>query len=92
LRDPQDHSSLVTLVDIETARQLIQTGVVKGGMIPKVQCCIRALAQGVRAAHILDGGSPHSLLLEILTDAGVGTKLVPSQYSAQVGEAGNGSR
>jgi acetylglutamate kinase len=55
LKDPQDRSSLITLLDIETARQLIQAGVVKGGMIPKVQCCIRALAQGVRAAHILDG-------------------------------------
>ncbi len=50
-------------------------------MIPKVQCCIRALAQGVRAAHIINGGSPHSLLLEILTDAGIGTQFVSSQFS-----------
>ncbi len=81
LKDPQDPNSLITLLDIETARALIQEEVVKGGMIPKVQCCIRALAQGVRAAHILNGGMPHALLLEILTDAGVGTKLVPSQFS-----------
>jgi len=92
LRDPEDPSSLITLLDIETARQLIQTGVVRGGMIPKVQCCIRALAQGVRAAHILDGGSPHSLLLELLTDAGVGTKMIPSQFSAQLREQSNGFR
>jgi len=81
LKDPKDPSSLVTLLDIETGRQLIQDGVVSGGMIPKVQCCIRALAQGVRAAHIINGGTPHALLLELLTDEGVGTKLIPSRYS-----------
>jgi acetylglutamate kinase len=81
LTDPKDPSTLITSLDIDTARTLIEQGVVKGGMIPKVQCCIRALAQGVRAAHILDGGAPHALLLEILTDAGVGTKLISSQYS-----------
>ncbi len=82
LREPKDPSSLITLLDIEMARRLIGDEVVKGGMIPKVQCCIRALAQGVRAAHIINGGSPHALLLEILTDEGVGTKFIPSQYSA----------
>ncbi|MDX2270982.1 MAG: acetylglutamate kinase [Cyanobacteriota bacterium] len=81
LRDPKDASTLVNLLDIETARRLIEEGVVKGGMIPKVQCCIRALAQGVKAAHIIDGGAPHTLLLEILTDEGVGSKLIPSQFS-----------
>ncbi len=81
LTDPKDPGSLVTLLDIETARHLIRDEVVKGGMIPKVQCCIRALAQGVRAAHIINGGTPHALLLEILTDEGVGTKLIPSRYA-----------
>jgi len=82
LRDPKDPGSLVDFMDIETARQMIESGVVGGGMIPKVQCCIRALAQGVRAAHILNGGSPHALLLEILTDSGIGTKIVSSRYSS----------
>ncbi len=81
LKDPKDPNSLITLVDIGTARQLISDEVVKGGMIPKVQCCIRALAQGVKAAHILNGSDPHSLLLELLTNEGVGTKFVPSQFS-----------
>lgn len=79
LRDPKDGNSLITRVDIPGARQLIETGVVSGGMIPKVLCCIRSLAQGVRAAHIIDGREPHSLLLEILTDdAGIGTMITGS--------------
>lgn len=83
MRDKDDRSTLFDLLDIQTTRDLIDTGIVAGGMIPKVQCCIRALAQGVKAAHIINGGSPHSLLLEILTDAGIGTKFVPSKYSAE---------
>lgn len=51
-------------------------GVIAGGMIPKVECCVRCLAQGVRATHIIDGRQEHSLLLELLTDEGVGTMLV----------------
>lgn len=82
LKDPQDPQSLYSLLDIDLARRLIAAEIVKGGMIPKVQCCIRALAQGVRAAHILNGGTPHALLLEILTNEGVGSKLVPSHFSA----------
>ncbi len=81
LRDKDDPSSLINQLDIPTARHYIESGIVAGGMIPKVQCCIRALAQGVRAAHIINGGSPHSLLLEILTDAGIGTQFVSSQFS-----------
>jgi acetylglutamate kinase len=76
LRDYKDPSTLIPKVDIAEARQLIDTGVVSGGMIPKVSCCVRSLAQGVRAAHILDGRMPHSLLLEIFTDAGIGTMIV----------------
>lgn len=82
LQDKDDPSSILDLLDIPAARQLIDDGIVAGGMIPKVQCCIRALAQGVCATHIIDGGSPHSLLLEILTDlAGVGTKIVSSRLT-----------
>jgi acetylglutamate kinase len=60
---------------LSEARQLIADGVVAGGMTPKTECCIRALAQGVRAAHIVDGRVPHSLLLEVFTDSGIGTML-----------------
>lgn len=78
LQDYHDPSSLIAKLDIQEARQLIATGVVSGGMIPKVTCCVRSLAQGVKAAHIIDGRIPHALLLEIFTDAGIGSMLVAS--------------
>jgi acetylglutamate kinase len=55
------------------------SGVVQGGMTPKTECCIRALAQGVSAAHILDGRVPHALLLEVFTNTGIGTMVVGSE-------------
>jgi acetylglutamate kinase len=79
MRDPHDPESLLHSLTIQEARALIQEGTVKGGMIPKVQCCVRSLAQGVKAAHILDGRIPHALLLEIFTEAGVGSMLVASE-------------
>ena len=78
LRDRQDPASLIRQLTLAEARGLIADGVVEGGMTPKTECCIRALAQGVTAAHIVDGRVPHSLLLEVFTDAGIGTMLVGS--------------
>lgn len=78
LRDYKDPSTLIAKVDIQQARDLIETGIVGGGMIPKVNCCVRSLAQGVKAAHIIDGRIPHALLLEIFTDAGIGSMIVAS--------------
>eukprot|EP00898_Chlorokybus_atmophyticus_P005790 jgi/Chlat1/6211/Chrsp44S05804 len=75
MRDPSDLSSIVREMRIEGAHELINEGVISGGMIPKVECCIRSLAQGVRATHIIDGRMPHSLLLELLTTTGVGTMI-----------------
>ncbi|HEY9628732.1 MAG TPA: acetylglutamate kinase [Coleofasciculaceae cyanobacterium] len=80
LRDYKDPSTLIAKVDIQEARQLIESGVVGGGMIPKVTCCVRSLAQGVKAAHIIDGRIPHALLLETFTDAGIGSMIVASEY------------
>ena len=79
--DFHDSSSLIKKLDIKKARTLIDEGIVSGGMIPKVTCCVRSLAQGVRAAHVLDGRMPHSLLLEILTDEGIGSMLVASELT-----------
>ena len=79
LYDYHDHSTLIKKLDIQKARELIDRGIVSGGMIPKVSCCVRSLAQGVRAAHILDGRLPHSLLLEILSDEGIGSMIVASE-------------
>lgn len=80
LEDPTDPSTLLPQLDIQQARELMKTGVVSGGMIPKVTCCVRSLAQGVKAAHIIDGRINHSLLLEILTDTGIGSMIVASGY------------
>jgi len=79
LYDYHDSSTLIKKLDIQKARELIDQGVVSGGMIPKVSCCVRSLAQGVKAAHVLDGRLPHSLLLEILTDEGIGSMIVASE-------------
>ncbi|MBH8555117.1 acetylglutamate kinase [Nostocaceae cyanobacterium CENA357] len=81
LKDYKDPSTLIPKVDIREARELIASGVVSGGMIPKVNCCVRSLAQGVSAAHIIDGRIPHALLLEIFTDVGIGTMISGSQFA-----------
>ncbi|KAF7090349.1 hypothetical protein CFC21_093110 [Triticum aestivum] len=75
LADRDDPGSLVKEIDIAGVRRMVAEGKVGGGMIPKVGCCVRALAQGVHTASIIDGRVPHSLLLEILTDEGTGTMI-----------------
>ena len=75
LTDKNDVNSLVRSASIRDGRAMIEDGTVQGGMIPKVQCCIRSIAQGVKAAHIIDGRQPHSLLLEVLTNDGTGTMI-----------------
>ncbi|MBW4682767.1 MAG: acetylglutamate kinase [Microcoleus vaginatus WJT46-NPBG5] len=81
LKDYKDPSTLIPKLSIQDARDLIDTGVVAGGMIPKVKCCVRSLAQGVKAAHIIDGRLPHALLLEIFTDTGIGSMMVGSEFT-----------
>lgn len=75
LRDKDDVSTKFAALSIRDCRQLVEDGIIAGGMIPKVQCCVRCIAQGVTAAHIIDGRSPHSVLMELLTDEGVGTMI-----------------
>jgi acetylglutamate kinase len=79
LHNYKDPSTLYRSLTIQKARELMNENVVSGGMIPKVQCCVRSLAQGVKAAHIVDGRVPHSLLLEIFTNSGVGSMIVASE-------------
>ena len=76
LRDEIDPSSLIEKIRLSEARELIDNEIVKEGMRPKVECIIRALAQGVNAAHIIDGRTPHALLLEVFTDSGIGTMVM----------------
>ncbi len=76
LRDKDDPESLIPEIDITEAGQLFAEGVISGGMIPKVECCIEAIAHGVKKVFILDGRVPHSILVEMLTDEGAGTMVV----------------
>ena len=76
LTNPKDESTLVSTLREDEVHQLIHRGVVDGGMLPKVQGCLDALHAGVHKAHIVDGRVPHSLLLEIFTEKGIGTQIV----------------
>jgi acetylglutamate kinase len=71
-----ENSALISLLDSARARALIASGAIGEGMIPKVECCVDALSSGVQSAHIIDGRVPHSLLLEVFTDCGVGTEVI----------------
>ncbi len=76
LRDKNDPHSVIPEIDIKGCYELFETGVIGGGMIPKVECCIDAIRKGVKTVTILDGRVPHALLIEMLTDEGAGTMVV----------------
>lgn len=73
LRDPSDDSTLIQELKVSEVPALIREGIIKGGMIPKVDCCVEAVRQGVERANIQDGRVPHSILIELLSSEGVGT-------------------
>lgn len=75
LRDPNDPSSLIRKIKISEVPDLIEKGVISGGMIPKVETCVKAIENGVKSCHIIDGRKKHSLLLEIFTTNGIGTMI-----------------
>ena len=75
MRDKDDPDSLIQELTVSEAQELCQNGVVQGGMIPKVECCIDALEHSVKAVVIIDGRVPHALLMEILTNEGAGTMI-----------------
>jgi acetylglutamate kinase len=76
LRDKNDPSSLIPVVNASEAPQLMREGIVSGGMIPKVECCIEAIRRGVKKVFIINGKIPHSILIETMTDEGIGTMFV----------------
>lgn len=76
LRDRNDASSLISSINVSEAPMLMREGVISGGMIPKVECCVDAIRRGVRKVFIIDGRVPHSILIEMLTDEGIGTMFV----------------
>ena len=73
LRDKDDPSTLIPEISISDAAQLKEEGIISGGMIPKVDCCVEAISKGVKKVFIMDGRVPHSILMETLTDEGAGT-------------------
>ncbi len=77
LRDKDDPKSIIRRMNAREALELIEDGTIKGGMIPKVECCLDAIRKGVKSVHVLDGRLPHSILLEIFTAEGIGTMLTP---------------
>ncbi|MBR6219729.1 MAG: acetylglutamate kinase [Clostridia bacterium] len=79
LRDKDDPSTLIPELTITEAHALREQGVISGGMIPKVECCIQAIRQGVKKVIIMDGRVPHSILMELLTDEGAGTMVRGAQ-------------
>ncbi|MBR7051208.1 acetylglutamate kinase [Methanobrevibacter thaueri] len=75
LRDPNDPDSLIQKIRISEVPKLIEDGVISGGMIPKIETCVKAIENGVKSCHIIDGRKKHSLLLEIFTTDGIGTMI-----------------
>ena len=73
LRDKNDPSTVISEICVSEAPQLMREGIISGGMIPKVNCCIEAIRRGVDKVFIIDGRIPHSILIETMTDAGIGT-------------------
>ena len=73
LRDKDDESTLIPVVNVSDVSRLKKEGIISGGMIPKIDCCVDAVRRGVGRAHIIDGRTPHSILVELFTDEGVGT-------------------
>jgi acetylglutamate kinase len=77
LRDRTDPKSLVSNLTESECRELIADGTIHSGMVPKVEAALDALRAGVKKVHVVDGRMPHSLLLEIFSDQGIGTEIVP---------------
>ena len=75
LRDKDDESTLIPVVNVSEVPKLKRDGIISGGMIPKIDCCVEAVRRGVNRAHILDGRIPHSILIELFSDEGIGTML-----------------
>ena len=75
LRNKEDENTLISQIRLPEVPELVGEGIISGGMIPKVECCVDAVGNGVRRTHILDGRIPHSILIEVLSHAGIGTMI-----------------
>lgn len=76
LRDKEDESTLIPKVNVSEVPNLIRQGIISGGMIPKIECCVETIRRGVGRSFIIDGRIPHSILIELLSDEGIGTMFI----------------
>ena len=76
MRDKNKEESLISTLYVSDTQELVTEGVISGGMIPKMDCCVQAIHGGVDRVHILDGRIPHSILIELLSDKGIGTMMI----------------
>ncbi len=76
LRDKEDENSLIRVINVSDVPSLMRSGIISGGMIPKVECCAEAVRRGVKKVFIIDGRVPHSIIIEMLTDEGIGTMFI----------------
>ena len=76
LRDKEDESSLISVVNVSEVNSLKRSGIITGGMIPKIDCCVEAVRRGVKRTHIIDGRIEHSILVELFSDEGIGTMFI----------------
>ena len=83
LRYMDDPDTLIPLIRLEEAPALAREGIISGGMLPKAECCAEALRQGVNKVFIIDGRIPHAILIETLTDEGIGTMFVDTQKEGE---------
>ena len=86
--DPEDPSTLISVLSLEEADKLIEQGIIGGGMIPKIKNCVEAVEQGVSRVHILDGRREHCLLLEFFTRKGIGTAIIDNKVNLYPHEEG----
>lgn len=75
LMDPKDESTLIPVIKLSEIDDLKASGIISGGMIPKIECCVNAVSNGIHRTHILDGRIPHAILIEVLSHAGIGTMI-----------------
>ena len=76
LRDKDDENTLIRVINVSEVPSLMRSGIISGGMIPKVECCTEAVRRGVKKVFIIDGRVPHSIIIEMLTDEGIGTMFI----------------
>ena len=84
LRDPKDENTLIRVVQLRDIPALMRSGIISGGMIPKINCCLDAVMGGVEYAQIIDGRIPHSILIELLSSQGIGTMIIHEKKSTLI--------